>query len=83
MPGIPLDESFESIHLDRKKNILAQMAKFLKALQDFSLPKSIKEYDGITFDDFGRIVSTSLTTVGSGPWPSYEAHFRNRLQLAL
>lgn len=24
-----------------------------------------------------------MTSVGSGPWPSYEAHFRDRLQLAL
>lgn len=83
MPGTPVDESFESMHLDRKKNILAQMAKFLKALQDFRLPESITEYGGVTFDDSGRIVSTSMTSVGSGPWPSYEAHFRDRLQLAL
>lgn len=26
MPGTPLDGSFESMHLDRKKNTLAQMA---------------------------------------------------------
>lgn len=37
IPRTPVDESFESMHLDQKKNILAQMAKILKALQDFSL----------------------------------------------
>lgn len=58
MPGTPLDGSFESMHLDRKKNTLAQMAKFLKALQDFALPENIKGYGGVTFDDSGRIVST-------------------------
>ena len=58
MSGTPLDESFESMHLDRKKNILAQTAKFLKALQDFALPENIKGYGGVTFDDSGRIVST-------------------------
>lgn len=83
MSGTPLDESFESLNLDRKKNILAQMARFLKALQDFALPDSIKEYGGVTFDDSGRIVSTSMTSVGSGPWPSYEDHFCDRLKLAL
>lgn len=83
MPGTSVDESFESMHLDQKKNILAQMARFLKALQDFALPESITGYGGVTFDDSGRIVSTSMTSVGSGPWPSYEAHFRDRLQLAL
>lgn len=83
MPGTPLDESFESMHLHQKKNILAQMAKFLKALQDFVIPESITGYGGVTFDNSGRIVSTSMTSVGSGPWPSYEAHFRDRLHLAL
>lgn len=42
MPGTPLDESFESMHLGQKKNILAQMAKLLKASQDFALPESTK-----------------------------------------
>jgi hypothetical protein len=83
MPGIPVDESFENMHLDQKKNILAQMAKLLKALQDFPLPKSITGFGGVSFDDSGGIVSTSMTSVGSGPWWSYEAHFRDRLQLAL
>lgn len=50
MPGTPLDESFESMHLDQKKIILAQMAKFLKVLQDFALPESITGYGGVTFD---------------------------------
>lgn len=83
MPGTPLDESFESMHIDRKQKILSQMAKILKALQDFVLPESIKGYGGVTFDDSGRIVSTSMTSVGNGPWPLYEAHFRDRLQFAL
>lgn len=29
----------------------------------------------------GRIVSTSMTSVGSGPWSLYKAHFCNRLQV--
>lgn len=62
---------------------MAQMVKFFKALQDFALPESITEYGGVTFADSGPIVSTFMTSVVSRPWPSYEAHFRDRLQLAL
>ncbi|PVI01562.1 hypothetical protein DM02DRAFT_727843 [Periconia macrospinosa] len=83
MPGAPLDETFESMPLDEKKGILAQMAQFLHALQAFQLPRSIKQYGGVTFDDSGSIVSTAMTTVGSGPWPSYEDYFRDRLERAL
>lgn len=83
MPGTPIDESFDTMHLDQQKNILTQMANFLQALQDFKLPDGITDFGGVTFTDSGRIVSASMTSVGIGPWSSYEAHFRDRLQLAL
>ncbi|KAF2186234.1 hypothetical protein K469DRAFT_726298 [Zopfia rhizophila CBS 207.26] len=83
MPGAPVDETFNSMPLEEKNVILAQMAKFLKALQGFQLPDSIKEHGGVTFDDAGRIVSTAMTSVGKGPWPSYENYFRDRLEQAL
>lgn len=83
MPGAPVDETLGSMPVEEQRGILAQMAKFLKALQDFQLPDSIKEYGGVTFDDAGRIVSTAMTSVGSGPWPSYESYFRDRLERAL
>ena len=67
MPGTTMDDSFESMHLDQKKNTLTQMAKFLKALQDSALTETITGYGGVTFDDSGRIVSTSMTKLGSGP----------------
>ncbi|KAF1993926.1 hypothetical protein P154DRAFT_47525 [Amniculicola lignicola CBS 123094] len=83
MPGAPVDETFDSMPLEEKKAILAQMATFLKALQGCQLPDSIKEYGGVTFNDAGRIVSAAMTSVGSGPWPSYENYFRARLERAL
>ena len=83
MPGTPLDESFETMHLDEQKIILTQMAKFLQALQDFTLPEGITDFGGVTFNDSGRIISASMATVSGGPWSSYEAHFRDRLQMAL
>lgn len=83
MPGTPLDETFDDMDLQEQKKILAQMAKLLKALQDYQLPESIEGFGGMTFDQVGRIVSTAMTSVGAGPWPSYEASFQGRLEVAL
>jgi hypothetical protein len=84
MPGEPLAETFDkAMSLDQKKGILAQMARLLKALQDYPLPKSIEGWGGVTFDDSDAIVSASMTTVGAGPWPSFEESYRGRLKVAL
>ena len=83
MPGVPIDETFNDMPFEEKKVILAQMAKFLKSLQEYQLPNSIEDYGGVTFDNAGRIVSAAMTSVGSGPWPSYETYFSDRLKRAL
>lgn len=83
MPGLSLDEAFPSMDLEHKKQIFAQMAKIVKALQDYKLPDTITEFGGVTFDEDGRIVSAAMPTVGQGPWPTYEASFRGRIELAL
>lgn len=43
MPGAPLDESFGAMELEQKREMFAQMAKLLKALQDYKLPASITQ----------------------------------------
>jgi len=83
MPGSPLVDLFDNIQLDQKKKIFAQMATLLKGLQSYKLPESITGFGGVTFDDTGRVVSAPMPTVGAGPWPSYEAHFKGRLEVAL
>ncbi|KAI1128594.1 kinase-like domain-containing protein [Nemania abortiva] len=84
MPGEPLAEPFEeTMSLTQKREILAQMAKLLKALQDYTLPESIKGWGGVTFDSNGAIVSASMTSVGAGPWPSFEDSYRGRFKVAL
>ncbi|KAI1499764.1 kinase-like domain-containing protein [Biscogniauxia marginata] len=83
MPGKSVDESFASMDLQQKKLILSQMAKLLKALQDYQLPESITGFGGVTFDENGRVVSAAMTSVGAGPWPSYESSFKGRLEVAL
>ncbi|KAI1174281.1 phosphotransferase enzyme family-domain-containing protein [Nemania sp. FL0916] len=83
MPGVPVDEAFKSMSLVQKRNILAQMAALLKDLQSFPLPESLTGWGGATFDASGRIVSAAMTSVGCGPWSSFEDSFRGRLQAAL
>jgi hypothetical protein len=84
MPGAPLDEKFEDMVLGQKKAIFAQMAQLLQGLQSFKVPETITGFGGgVTFDNADRIVSAAMPTVGAGPWPSYEASFRGRLDVAL
>ncbi|KAI1149491.1 kinase-like domain-containing protein [Nemania diffusa] len=84
MPGAPLAEAFDkTMSLGQKKEILAQMAGLLKALQDYPLPASIKGWGGVTFDNSGAIVSASMPSVGTGPWSSFEDSYRGRLEVAL
>lgn len=83
MPGTMADAIFHSMELDKKRGILAQMAQMLSALQKYQLPPSITGLGGLTFDDVGRVISASMTTVDAGPWPSYEEFFEGRLKAAL
>jgi len=84
MPGEPLLDAFEEkMSLEEKKNIMAQMVKLLKALQDYRLPNSLKGWGGVTFDNTGAIVSAAMPSVGAGPWSSFEESYRSRLKVAL
>jgi hypothetical protein len=83
LPGEPLDEAFESMSLDEKRRILAQMAELLKGLQGFSLPDTVKGFGGVTYDGSGAIVSAAMPSVGAGPWSSLEESFKRRLEVAL
>ncbi len=83
MPGVPLDEAFETMGLQQKKKIFAQMAELLRALQECKLPDTITGSWGVTFSDARNIISASMPAVGAGPWPSYQASFGARLEAAL
>ncbi|KAL2071286.1 hypothetical protein VTL71DRAFT_12521 [Oculimacula yallundae] len=84
MNGKTIDEkTFNSLSLEKRKHILAQIAQIVKALQDFELPASITEFGGVTFNEAGEIVSAAMTTFGAGPWPTYDYAIRGRLKVAL
>ncbi|KAJ5593541.1 hypothetical protein N7537_010445 [Penicillium hordei] len=83
MPGTPLDENLDNMSLKGKRNILGQIAKLLKGLQDFALPDSITDFGGLTFDNEGDLISAPMTNCNIGPWPTYEASFKAQLEHAL
>ncbi|KAL4927613.1 uncharacterized protein BDV17DRAFT_266088 [Aspergillus undulatus] len=82
MSGIPLFDAFGDMDLKEKEDVFAQMAGFLKALQAYQLPQNLT-IGGVAFDGNGDYVSTAMTSVGAGPWPSYESSFKGRLDAAL
>jgi hypothetical protein len=83
MPVAPLDESFGAIEIEQKRENFPQMAQLSKALQEYDLPTNITSFGGMTFDDNGHIVSSAMTSVGVGPWPTYESSFKGRLEVAI
>lgn len=62
--------AFDTMDVQQKKQIFAQMAKLLKALQDYQQSESITEFGYMTFQDSGCVVSIAMTGVGVRPWPS-------------
>jgi hypothetical protein len=83
MPGSPVDEAFKTMDHEQKKKIFVEMTELLKGLQEYKLPKTITAFGGMTYDDAGQIISEAMPSVGAGPWPSFEASFIGRLEVAL
>jgi hypothetical protein len=84
MPGMTLEKYLEkSPDGVIPQEIFTQMAEVVHALQSYELPHSITGYGGVTFDDQENIISGPMTTVGEGPWSTYEESFAAWLRLAL
>lgn len=83
MPGRTLDAEFSKMAFQDKKSILRQMAEILAKLQQYQLPRTIKDYGGLSFDESGNVISGPMTIVHGGPFPTYEALYREMLRLQL
>lgn len=82
MPGTALDTRFDNMDLGEKKHVLGQIARILKSLQDYQIPAGLS-FGGLTFDHTGKIVSSAMTNVGDGPWPTHQASYKGQLETAL
>ncbi|KAI9802397.1 MAG: hypothetical protein M1825_002779 [Sarcosagium campestre] len=83
MPGKPLDTEFVEMDMSDKRSILRQIAEILALLQQYRLPDTIKSYGGLDFNGTGDIISGSMTTIHGGPFQTYEALYREKIQLQL
>ncbi|KAI0550663.1 hypothetical protein F4679DRAFT_594575 [Xylaria curta] len=54
-----------------------------ESFESMSLDQNVTGYGGVTFAQNGQVVSTAMTSVGAGPWPTYESSFKGRLNVAL
>jgi len=83
MPSASLDESFDAMDLEQKRQIFAQIARLLKSLQDYKLPENVASFGSVTIGDTGCTISTARASVGAEPWPSYESSFKGQLEVVL
>lgn len=68
MRGTPLDKDFGGLDLDRRRQILHQIADVFKLIQSYSLPDSAKGYGGLAFNESGDIVTRPTTIPCGGPF---------------
>jgi hypothetical protein len=84
MPGSTLERArFQSLATDDKRTVLAQMAAVCGALQAYRLPDSVTGFGGLSFNAAGSVISGAMTTLPGGPFPSYAALWRHKLQIQL
>lgn len=83
MTRAPLDETLKQMPTSEKKDVFAQMAKIVGAMQRLQLPKSVTGFGGLTYNEHGELVSDVMTSVDEGPWEIYEESYRARIKLAL
>ncbi|KAH8590718.1 kinase-like domain-containing protein [Bisporella sp. PMI_857] len=85
LPGISIEHTFKDLSLTQKREVLNCVAKVLRQIQDYELPKSVEGYGGLGFDEKGQVITGPLTVGFGGPWNDwkgmylgkYEAQLRN------
>lgn len=55
IPGEPLNNGFEMLSSNQKRDIMAQLARTFILMQSFELPFAINKYGGLRYDDKGEI----------------------------
>lgn len=83
MTGIQLDTEFNNLERNYKQEILYQIADVFKLLQSYSLPESIKGYGGLSFNEFGEIVTGPTTIPCGGPFSEFYEMYEQMLQRQL
>jgi len=86
MPGKTLADAFASLEPEKKADIVQQIARVVKGIQDFELPPSAKGFGGLNFDGEGSIIIRPTPIHGGGPCDTlaelYTEDFHTQLSFA-
>jgi hypothetical protein len=80
MFGEPLDKVFPTLSDPQQREILSQLVRVFKAIQEYQLPSTITKYDGLDFDEKGEIISGPITFPWGGPFDTYENLYLEELK---
>jgi hypothetical protein len=81
--GVTLDRHFESLPEEQKGSIVGKIADVFSVIQGVVLPSTVTSYGGLTVSEEGEIVSGQMTTLQGGPWSTYDAFLRAKLEAQL
>ncbi|GMG29327.1 unnamed protein product [Aspergillus oryzae] len=59
-----------------QSSVLHQITQVVKSLQGYQLPDTVQEYEGLIFDNSGKITSTASTLPCGSPFPTYTEFLR-------
>lgn len=81
--GTPAEQLFPSLEEDQQAHMLRELARIVKAFQDFKLPESFVGLGGAGFDRDGRIVSRTHPLIYGGPFPTISALYASAFETQL
>lgn len=81
--GSDLDKCFPTLSNEKQTEAVAEMAAILWALQNATLPLSVTQVGGITFDETGTMVSGKSSLTEDGPWPNFADIWISKLRKRL
>jgi hypothetical protein len=80
MSGELMNAKFHGLDDDKKRDLLGQLARIFKAIQDYKLPTSAVGYGGLNFDEAGNVVIGPTPIAGGGPCGSFEELYMEYFQ---
>ncbi|KAF9885584.1 hypothetical protein FE257_012790 [Aspergillus nanangensis] len=83
MQGTNVGLEFPRIPLERQKIIVHQLAQIAKAIQDLSIPSSVRGYGGACFNDAGEVVSGPAALPIGAPYETYQDLYKGLLRRQL
>jgi hypothetical protein len=81
--GVQLDQAFGDLNQDHQRDLVRQIARVFKIIQDYRLPSSARGFGGLTFDSSGNIVTGPTTIPCGGPFHEFHHMYVQMLRRQL